>query len=86
VAEIKTLDCGCEIIVATNGSVMLTYCPLHKSAPDLYEACKAQHEAIDILFAMLIIKDKTFFPSKSGIPWEATVKGYQVISKVAKEL
>lgn len=42
--EIKTLDCGCEVIVATNGSVMLTYCPLHKSAPDLYEALKQVHE------------------------------------------
>ena len=40
-SDIKTLDCGCEVIVATNGSVMLTYCPLHKSAPDLYEALEA---------------------------------------------
>jgi len=40
-AEIKTLDCGCEVIVATNGSIMLAYCPLHKSAPRLYKALEA---------------------------------------------
>jgi len=39
-SEIKTLNCGCEVIEATNGSVMLTYCPKHKVAPDLYEALR----------------------------------------------
>ena len=36
------------------------------SSPDLYAACKAQHEAIDRLFARLVKLDPTFFPSKSG--------------------
>ena len=39
--DIKTLDCGCEVIVATNGSVMLTYCSRHKASEDMYEALKA---------------------------------------------
>jgi len=40
-ADIKTLGCGCEVIVATNGSVTLSYCPLHRSAPKLYEALES---------------------------------------------
>jgi len=55
--------------------------PLITAAPELLEACKAQHQAIDILFAKLIQLDKTFFPSKSGQPWEAVVKGNAAITK-----
>ena len=51
------------------------------AASDLLEACKVQHQAIDRLFAELIQRDKTFFPSKSGLPWEATVKGNAAIAK-----
>lgn len=52
------------------------------ASPELCEALKAQHEAIDILFAMLIVQDKTFFPSKSGKPWEAIVQGNAALAKV----
>lgn len=52
------------------------------AAPDLYEACKAQHDAIDRLFARLIEIDNNFFPSKSGKPWEATIQGNKAIAKV----
>ena len=55
--------------------------PLTSAAHDLLEACKAQHHAIDLLFARLIQLDPTFFPSKSGQPWEATVKGKEAIDK-----
>lgn len=48
---------------------------------DLYEACKAQHNAIDMLFALLLSKDPNFFPSKSGQPWEALIKGNKAIKK-----
>ena len=51
------------------------------AASDLLEACKEQHTAIDLLFARLIRLDPTFFPSKSGQPWEATVKGKEAIDK-----
>jgi len=55
------------------------------AAPDMYEALKAQHEAIDILFAMLIEKDRTFFPSKSGRPWEAIIQGNQALAKAERK-
>jgi phosphoketolase len=51
---------------------------------DLLAACKAQHEAIDILFAMLIARSPaggTFYPSKSGQPWEAMKAGHAAIAK-----
>ena len=49
--------------------------------PDMYQALKAQHDAIDILFAMLIERDQTFFPSKSGKPWEAIEQGNKALAK-----
>jgi len=54
---------------------------LRSAAPDLLRACKKQHDAIDILFAMLIEAQKDFFPSKSGLPWEAIKEGNQAINK-----
>lgn len=48
---------------------------------DLLEACEAQHQAIDRLFALLIEKDEKFFPSKSGQPWEAIQQGNVAIAK-----
>jgi hypothetical protein len=52
-----------------------------KAAPDLYEACKAQHEAIDLLFARLCELDHEFLPSKSGKPWEAVLLGNKAIAQ-----
>lgn len=51
------------------------------AAPDLKEACLAQHEAIDILFAMLIEAKPGFLPSQSGKPWEALLKANAAIVK-----
>lgn len=34
-------------------------------AQELFDACKAQHDAIDRLFAELIRGDETFFPSRA---------------------
>jgi hypothetical protein len=57
---------------------------------DLLAACKAQHEAIDRLFAMLIIatgsdrpseSGMAFMPSKSGQPWDALVAGHAAIAR-----
>jgi len=50
-------------------------------APKLLEACKAQHDAIDRLFAELIRRDPDFFPSKSGQPWEAIQKGNAAVAE-----
>lgn len=57
------------------------------AAPELLAACKAQHEAIDRLFAMLIgltrehTPDAHFFPTKSGQPWGACQQGNAAIAK-----
>jgi len=32
-------ECGCHVIPNAVGGVEIDYCPLHKSAPTLYEAC-----------------------------------------------
>ena len=54
------------------------------AAPELLAACKAQHEALGILFAMLIARsprNDTYSPSKSGRPWEALEQGHAAIVK-----
>ena len=54
-------------------------CQCVNSHDDLLAACKAQHEAIDRLFAMFIQQDDSFRPSKSGQPWEAIKQGNMAI-------
>ena len=49
---------------------------------EILDALKAQHEAIDRLFAQLIERDADFRPSKSGQPWEAARKGNAVTQKL----
>ena len=48
---------------------------------DLLAACKAQHAAIDLLLAMLIVHKPGFMPSKSGQPWKAMLAGHAAIAK-----
>src|ERR1700676_739230 len=50
------------------------------AAPELLAACRAQHEALDILMAMLIERDPNFFPSKSSV-WPALIQGNAAIIK-----
>lgn len=50
-------------------------------ALDLLEAVKAQHQAIDRLFALLIEKVPGFFPTQSGQPWAACLLGNAAIEK-----
>ena len=33
-------ECGCRIAHLGIDKLEIEYCPLHKAAPDLYEACK----------------------------------------------
>jgi hypothetical protein len=63
---------------------------LADAAPELLAACKGQKQAIDTLFAMLIIATRSdqpsesgmaFMPSKSGQPWDALVAGNAVIAR-----
>jgi len=56
----------------------------------LIAVVRAQHHAIDILFATLIYRTKDqqspFFPSKSGAPWEAAVAGSTLMKELGEEL
>ena len=52
-------------------------------AQELVDACKALHNGIDIMFARLAGKDPDFYPTKSGIPWDAIQKGNEVRAKLA---
>ncbi len=56
-----------------------------KQRRSLLNTCKAQHKAIDILFTMLIQKNKKFFPSKSGQPWKAIQQGNRAIKDAEAE-
>lgn len=47
---------------------------------DLLAACKAQHEAIDTLLAMLVVRDHTFFPTQSPV-WPKLLQGNAAIVK-----
>ena len=45
------LPCGCSIFLEPNSPPILTYCPKHKAAPDMYEAlllAKGMLEALHI--------------------------------------
>ena len=37
--EVREYECGCKITTDKNYP-SIEYCPLHKSAPELYEVCK----------------------------------------------
>ena len=51
---------------------------------DLYRACAAQHDAIDRLFAMLVLVKPEFRPSESGQPWRALLAGNAAMDKADK--
>lgn len=54
---------------------------------ELLEVVKAQHNAMDTLFAQLIIltrrhtPEEQYFPSKSGMVWEAMMRGHGIIQR-----
>ena len=41
----------------------------------LFDASEAQHQGLDILLGKVASLDKDFYPSKSGLPWAALLKG-----------
>ena len=47
ITQIIKSDCGCEFETSPAGQIF-RWCPLHKSAPELYEACKL---ALDVMVA-----------------------------------
>lgn len=78
-ATIATLEDG--VNNAARNKEAKANAQLIAAAPDLLEACKAQYEAIDRLFALLILKNTGFYPSKSGQPWKAIKQGRQAITE-----
>jgi hypothetical protein len=69
------------------GARIVRACNAHD---DLVRAVEAQHDAIDLLFAMLIRLtgkyesqgEALFYPSQSGRPWEACVLGHKALAKL----
>jgi hypothetical protein len=78
---VKSLEMICAI--AGDDSESEANARLIAAAPELLEACKAQHDAMDVLFAMLIERDKTFFPSKSQT-WPAMLQGNAAIARATE--
>ena len=52
----------------------------------LVAAATEQSTVIDYLFAMLIERDRDFYPSKSGRPWAALVEARAALAPFAKEV
>lgn len=52
---------------------------------ELFDACQAQHVALDAMFARVAELDGTFLPSKSGQPWSALLQGVRAVRRVAMD-
>ena len=50
------------------------------AAPDMLDALRAQHNAMDTMFALLIEADTSFRPSQSGQLWYAMVQSNTAIA------
>ena len=64
----ERIKCGCNVVLTGGGQWRISYCPLHKSAPDLYEALK------DLLDGLGNPMEIT--------PYELVEKASQALSKV----
>lgn len=62
-------------------SEILANVQLISAAPEMKEALQRAQTAIDTLFVKLIEKDNQFFPSQSGLPWEALLEINAAIQK-----
>jgi len=65
----KEYDCGCEIATDGYDSYEIEYCPKHRSAPDLYEACKEAEKTI-----AEALKKGTFLPNLNRAVIKALAK------------
>lgn len=45
----QSFPCGCEVRHYRDESYRITYCPVHKTAPEMYEALKALRHTVDKL-------------------------------------
>jgi hypothetical protein len=51
----------------------------------MYRAFLSQHDAIDYLFARVILLDREFRPSKTGPVWRALVEGNAAMAAAVDE-
>lgn len=64
-----------EVWAACGGTVPLAITQLRELLVEAAGVIAEQHRAIDSLFALCVSEDASFFPSKSGQPWEALLAG-----------
>ena len=55
------------------------------SCSEMLQQLIEYHKACDILAAMLTQRDKDFFLSESGRPWEAMKKGHEMIERLSSK-
>lgn len=73
----------------TNGYVRADV--VTKFEDDAAEVVRAQHEAIDRLFVMLInatrgkLDDRPFMPSQCGQPWDAAQAGAKLLERLPQD-
>lgn len=48
---------------------------------EMKRVLKDVHSSIDLLFANLILKDDSFLPSQSGLPWKTMLKVNELLRK-----
>lgn len=81
------LNSAFDVTDSIDGPQDLPVSPAHtaKKNQELLEVVRAQHNALDILMARLVILTQRhtpaepFFPSKAGLPWEAMKRGNAAI-------
>lgn len=78
--DVRSYDCDFCSHVGSDIDAARAHRNVHVAGPDLLVACKAQHDAIDILLATMIAKDAKFMPTKSRI-WSILVQGNAAIAK-----
>jgi hypothetical protein len=63
---------------------------LRPLAQELLASCKELHQALDIMFAMMIQRtlqdENPFYPTTSGRPWAACCAGHRLIQRAEREL
>ena len=70
-SEVKTIKilqhfpCGCCIILETDNSHSISYCPKHKAASEMYEALKLAREALTIKLNMPTYREILEFKNKT---------------------
>lgn len=81
---------GCDCVEYYGGHLIaesIAECnrPLIAAAPELIQAARAQHHALDVLMARLIVLDPTFRPTKSPA-WNAVVQAHDLLARLGIDI